>query len=126
MSSTLTPTCPMCGLGYPSRPLLELHVREDHPRLRQVAGDPQHDARSREVRTMTTKTTAPEPRRPRSPAVLEAAQRGIRAIGRLSRQMAGRLSPVRPRHPFAARKTAADHDVPDSPQGHADRAAAAR
>ncbi len=23
-------TCSLCGLGYPSRPLLDLHIREDH------------------------------------------------------------------------------------------------
>lgn len=25
-------TCPLCGLRYPSRPLLDLHIREDHAR----------------------------------------------------------------------------------------------
>jgi hypothetical protein len=29
MPSTLTPTCPFCGLRYVNRPLLELHIRED-------------------------------------------------------------------------------------------------
>ena len=24
-------TCPLCGLRYPARPLLDLHIREDHP-----------------------------------------------------------------------------------------------
>jgi hypothetical protein len=31
MSSTLTPTCAFCRLRFANRPLLELHVREDHP-----------------------------------------------------------------------------------------------
>jgi hypothetical protein len=30
MSSTLHTTCPLCGLRFPGRPLLDLHVREDH------------------------------------------------------------------------------------------------
>lgn len=30
MPSTLIPTCPLCGLRYTERPLLELHIREDH------------------------------------------------------------------------------------------------
>lgn len=30
MPSTLTPTCPLCGLRFANRPLLELHIREDH------------------------------------------------------------------------------------------------
>ena len=25
-------TCPLCGLRYDNRPMLELHLREDHPR----------------------------------------------------------------------------------------------
>ena len=25
-------TCPLCGLKYPARPLLDLHIREDHAR----------------------------------------------------------------------------------------------
>lgn len=31
MTSTLTPTCSFCGLRFENRPLLELHLREDHP-----------------------------------------------------------------------------------------------
>jgi hypothetical protein len=31
MTSTLTPTCSFCGLRFENRPLLELHVRDDHP-----------------------------------------------------------------------------------------------
>ena len=23
-------TCPLCGLKYPARPLIDLHIREDH------------------------------------------------------------------------------------------------
>ena len=34
MTSTLNPTCPLCGLRYESMPLLELHVREDHRQRR--------------------------------------------------------------------------------------------
>lgn len=30
MPGTLTPTCPSCGLRFGSRPLLELHIGEDH------------------------------------------------------------------------------------------------
>jgi hypothetical protein len=35
MPTMLISTCPLCGLRYASRPLLELHIREDHrPRRR--------------------------------------------------------------------------------------------
>jgi hypothetical protein len=30
MPGTLTPTCSFCGLRFAGRPLLELHIREDH------------------------------------------------------------------------------------------------
>jgi hypothetical protein len=32
MPVTLIATCPLCGLHFTNRALLELHVREDHPR----------------------------------------------------------------------------------------------
>jgi hypothetical protein len=32
MPTTLTGTCPLCGLRFGNRPLLELHIREDHRR----------------------------------------------------------------------------------------------
>jgi hypothetical protein len=32
MPTTLNPTCPLCGLRYTDRPLLDLHIREDHRR----------------------------------------------------------------------------------------------
>jgi hypothetical protein len=39
MTSTLNPACPLCGLRYATKPLLELHVREDHrPRPRAQPG----------------------------------------------------------------------------------------
>ena len=41
MNSTLTPTCSMCGLRFENRPMLELHIREDHPH-RSAAAEPGH------------------------------------------------------------------------------------
>ena len=41
MSSTLTPTCPLCGLRFPGRSLLDLHMREDHRERNRTAG-PDH------------------------------------------------------------------------------------
>jgi hypothetical protein len=39
MPTMLIPTCPLCGLRYANRPLLELHIREDHrPRRRAEPG----------------------------------------------------------------------------------------
>jgi len=42
MSSMLTTTCPLCGLRFTGRPLLELHMREDHPG-RNRPTEPGHD-----------------------------------------------------------------------------------
>jgi hypothetical protein len=30
MLSTLNPTCPLCSLRFENKPLLDLHIREDH------------------------------------------------------------------------------------------------
>jgi hypothetical protein len=38
MTSTLTPTCPACGLRFENRPILELHIREDHRKHGHPAG----------------------------------------------------------------------------------------
>jgi hypothetical protein len=56
MPTMLILTCPLCGLRYSSRPLLELHIREDHrprrraqPGTRDAGGNPssRHSDRSR-------------------------------------------------------------------------------
>ena len=41
MTSTLTMTCPLCGLRFPGRSLLDLHMREDHRKRNSPAG-PDH------------------------------------------------------------------------------------
>lgn len=41
MPAMLIATCPLCGLRYANRPLLELHIREDHrPRRRHAVRQP--------------------------------------------------------------------------------------
>src|SRR5690348_13793021 len=48
MLTILILTCPLCGLRYSNRPLLELHIREDHrPRRRAQPGT--RDAGSNQV-----------------------------------------------------------------------------
>ena len=49
MPATLIDTCPLCGLRFASRPLLELHIRDDHP----PAPENEEDERQRQVRTPT-------------------------------------------------------------------------
>jgi hypothetical protein len=42
MTAILNPTCPLCGLRFDSRPLLDLHAREDHrPRTGHAPGGTQ-------------------------------------------------------------------------------------
>jgi hypothetical protein len=42
MSSTLTTTCPLCGLRFPGRPLLDLHIRDDHRERDRRPAEPAH------------------------------------------------------------------------------------
>jgi predicted lipid-binding transport protein (Tim44 family) len=39
MLTTLIDTCPLCGLRFSNRPLLELHIREDHVQARDRRAD---------------------------------------------------------------------------------------
>jgi hypothetical protein len=45
MSSTLHTTCPLCGLRFSGRPLLDLHLREDHPQRNRPAEPAHHSSR---------------------------------------------------------------------------------
>lgn len=44
MTSTLTTTCPLCGLRFPGRSLLDLHMREDHRKRNSPAGPDRGDS----------------------------------------------------------------------------------
>lgn len=77
MQSTHNPVCPLCGLQYASRPLLELHFREDHP--------PRNRPPGQITNGMSTMTAAP-PGQPRSPGEPRSGWTRTalrRAIGRL-------------------------------------------
>jgi len=85
MTNTLTPTCSVCGLRFENRPLLELHVREDHPQRGPTAEPgqgnpagtpapqpyPRHPANGHGRRPASSRTKAGTimtgPRRPRRP-----------------------------------------------------------
>jgi hypothetical protein len=83
MTGTLTPTCPLCGLRYENRPLLELHIREDHRQNRHdEPGGPSrsHDLASRSSGT-TKEVTAPTAARSARPGqAMTAPRRAIRAL----------------------------------------------
>jgi hypothetical protein len=60
MTSTLTPTCSLCGLRFENRPLLELHLREDHPQ-RGASAEPDRSTPA------AAPVSRPRPRGPASP-----------------------------------------------------------
>ena len=98
MTSTLNPACPLCGLRYASKPLLELHIREDHrPRRRAqpghldasgtrasspAAGSPSRRSgpASRPSRTVKEVTAMTAARRPRLSQTMTVPRRVLRAL----------------------------------------------
>lgn len=86
MTSTFNPTCSLCGLGFANRPLLELHIREDHAPARTSAppaGGP--DLGPSQLATPLSATekanTVTGPRRPRRPRTGWAVTALRRVIG---------------------------------------------
>lgn len=97
MTSTLNPTCPLCGLRYASKPMLEMHIREDHrPRRRarpgrldaggteasSAAGSPSRrtDLASTPPYTVREVTAMTATRRPRTGQVMTIPHRVLRAF----------------------------------------------
>jgi NaMN:DMB phosphoribosyltransferase len=94
MTSTLTPACPLCGLRYESKPLLELHVREDHRQRRRAqpgrrdragtgasppSGSPSHRS-GRDSRPSGTVKEVTAMTADRAGSVMTAARQVIRAL----------------------------------------------
>jgi hypothetical protein len=76
MPTTLNPTCPLCGLRYTDRPLLELHLREDHFRRDHRAEPPPGDSGD----TAAAATPARRPGRPRPGWARTAPHRAVWAL----------------------------------------------
>ena len=136
MSSTLTPACPLCGLRYASKPLLELHIREDHRRRRRaqpappdVAGTQASPRRTaRPSRTAKEVTAMPATRRPRPGQVLTVPRRLLRALRHVNDELirasqaiirSARAPQPRPR----IQAPAASGTDPGTAAGRADQAA---
>lgn len=51
MPATLVRTCLLCGLRFSNLPLLELHIREDHPRRERHPAHDESDPASRAAQT---------------------------------------------------------------------------
>lgn len=131
MTSALTPTCSFCGLRFENRPLLELHLREDHPR-RAPAGasasepHPQRPASSR-TKAGTASTDPPSPGRPRTGWAMTGLRRITGAFRQAHAELllaseliwrpARRPRPPQPADPPAA--VEAPHEDTSGPAGRA-------
>ena len=70
-------TCPLCGLRYPARPLLDLHIREDHAQR-----DAKPAAPAAEAQDQVQDPAPPSPRAERA-SWAETARRALsRMLGR--------------------------------------------
>jgi len=74
-------TCPLCGLRYPARPLLDLHIREDHAQRDAKPAAPAAEAEA-EAEAQAQDPAPPPPRTERT-SWAETARRALnRMIGR--------------------------------------------
>jgi hypothetical protein len=73
-------TCPLCGLRYPARSLLDLHIREDHAQRDAKPAAPAAEARAQDQ--AQGQDPAPPPRAERA-SWAETARRALsRMLGR--------------------------------------------
>ncbi len=134
MISTLIPTCSFCGLRFDNRPLLELHVREDHPQHRSSA-EPGHGmpagvlasrphlrspvngyperATASHTKAETTMTV---PRRPRTGSARTGLRRVIDAFRRANAELL--LASEIMLRPAGAPRTRQPADPPAEPDAH--------
>jgi len=101
MLSTLNPACPLCGLRFENKPLLDLHIREDHRQRvsRERNGDsdpgstraPASGAESlpdpadpAATPSWTSKKAAKPPRRGRADRAKTALRRALHALHKSS------------------------------------------
>jgi hypothetical protein len=138
MPGTLTPTCSFCGLRFASRPVLELHIREDHlqrdhhpepdrgaaararaPQPRADAPAFTHGQSSRPPRTTKEMITmaATTRRRLRAGWAMTALRSMIRAIRGLHAEL--RLASEAMFRPAGAPRPGSQAQVPASPPEHA-------
>ena len=74
-------TCPLCGLRYPARSLLDLHIREDHAQRDAKPAAPAAEAQD-QVQGQAQDPAPPPPRTERT-SWAETARRALnRMIGR--------------------------------------------
>ena len=80
-------TCPLCGLRYPARSLLDLHIREDHAQRdakpAAPAAEAQDQAQAQDQDQDQAQDPAPPPPRAERASWAETARRALsRMLGR--------------------------------------------
>ena len=76
-------TCPLCGLRYPARSLLDLHIREDHAQRDAKPATPAAAAQDQAQAHAHAQDPAPPPPRAERPSWAETARRTLnRMLGR--------------------------------------------
>jgi hypothetical protein len=145
MPATLTPTCSSCGLRFASRPLLELHIREDHLQrdhhaepdhgdaARGGASQPHTDAPARTqgrssrlprtIKEVITVTVTPWRRRLRAGWAMTAARAVIHTIRHIHAELL--LASEAMLRPPGAPQPRSRAEIPVSPPERAGRARAA-
>jgi hypothetical protein len=74
-------TCPLCGLRYPARSLLDLHIREDHAQRDAKPAAPA--AQAQDQARAQAQDPAPPPPRTEPTSWAETARRALnRMLGR--------------------------------------------
>jgi hypothetical protein len=76
-------TCPLCGLRYPARSLLDLHIREDHAQREAKPAAPAAEAQDQAQDQAQAQDPAPPPPRAERASWAETARRALsRMLGR--------------------------------------------
>jgi hypothetical protein len=76
-------TCPLCGLRYPARSLLDLHIREDHAQRDAKPAAPAAEAQDQAQDQAQAQDPAPPPPRTERTSWAESARRALnRMLGR--------------------------------------------
>jgi hypothetical protein len=76
-------TCPLCGLRYPARSLLDLHIREDHAQRDAKPAAPAAEAQDQAQDQAQAQDPAPPPPRLERTSWAETARRALnRMLGR--------------------------------------------
>jgi len=76
-------TCPLCGLRYPARSLLDLHIREDHAQRDAKPAAPAAEAEDKAQDQAQAQDPAPPPPRTERTSWAETARRALnRMLGR--------------------------------------------